>query len=49
MDSEPLMTPESTDGAGRADQRRVSMADLFKAPTAGDMDRQLDQIAHARK
>ena len=28
---------------------RVSMADLFKAPTAGDTDRQLDQMADARK
>ena len=28
---------------------RVSMADLFKAPTAGDMDRRLDQMADARK
>lgn len=28
---------------------RVSMADLFKAPTAGDMDRRLDQLAAARK
>jgi nonribosomal peptide synthetase DhbF len=28
---------------------RVSMADLFKAPTAGDLDRQLDLMADARK
>jgi hypothetical protein len=28
---------------------RVSMADLFRAPTAGDMDRRLDQMADARK
>jgi hypothetical protein len=28
---------------------RVSMADLFKAPTAGNTDRQLDQKADARK
>jgi|SRR5579872_2334065 len=28
---------------------RVSMADLFKAPTAGDMDKQLDRMAEARK
>lgn len=28
---------------------RVSMADLFKAPTAGDMDKQLDRLAAARK
>jgi Phosphopantetheine attachment site len=28
---------------------RVSMADLFRAPTAGDMDRRLDQIADTRK
>jgi Phosphopantetheine attachment site len=28
---------------------RVSMADLFRAPTAGDMDRRLDQLADARK
>jgi nonribosomal peptide synthetase DhbF len=28
---------------------RVSRADLFKAPTAGDTDRQLDQVADARK
>jgi hypothetical protein len=28
---------------------RVSMADLFKAPTAGNTDRQLDQMADARK
>src|SRR5271169_1719881 len=28
---------------------RVSMADLFKAPTVGDMDRRLDQMADARK
>ena len=27
---------------------RVTMADLFKAPTAGDMDRRLDQKAAAR-
>ena len=26
---------------------RVSMADLFRAPTAGDMDRRLDQMADA--
>jgi nonribosomal peptide synthetase DhbF len=28
---------------------RMSMADLFKAPTAGDIDRRLDLIADARK
>jgi hypothetical protein len=28
---------------------RVSMADLFKAPTVGDMDRRLDLTADARK
>jgi acyl carrier protein len=28
---------------------RISMADLFKASTAGDMDRRLDQMADARK
>lgn len=28
---------------------RISMADLFKAPTVGDMDRRLDQMADARK
>jgi hypothetical protein len=28
---------------------RISMADLFKASTAGDMDRRLDLIADARK
>jgi hypothetical protein len=28
---------------------RVSMADLFKAPTAGNTDRRLDQMADARK
>jgi acyl carrier protein len=28
---------------------RVSMADLFKAPTAGEMDRRLSQMADARK
>jgi aryl carrier-like protein len=28
---------------------RVSMADLFKAPTVGDMDRQLNLTADARK
>ena len=28
---------------------RVSMADLFRAPTVGDMDRQLDLMADARK
>ena len=28
---------------------RVSMADLFKAPTVGDMDRRLDLMADARK
>jgi acyl carrier protein len=28
---------------------RISMADLFKAPTAGDMDRRLNLIADARK
>jgi nonribosomal peptide synthetase DhbF len=28
---------------------RVSMADLFKAPTVGDLDRQLDLMADARK
>jgi Phosphopantetheine attachment site/AMP-binding enzyme C-terminal domain len=28
---------------------RVSMADLFKAPTAGDLDRRLDLMADARK
>jgi nonribosomal peptide synthetase DhbF len=28
---------------------RVSMADLFKAPTVGDMDRRLGQLADARK
>jgi len=28
---------------------RVSMAELFKAPTAGDMDRRLGQLADARK
>jgi hypothetical protein len=28
---------------------RVSMADLFKAPTPGDMDRRLDQLTQARK
>ena len=27
---------------------RVSMADVFRAPTAGDMDRRLDQIAETR-
>jgi hypothetical protein len=28
---------------------RVSMADPFKAPTAGDTDRQLDRMTDARK
>jgi aryl carrier-like protein len=28
---------------------RISMADLFKAPTVADMDRRLDQMADARK
>ena len=28
---------------------RITMADLFKAPTVGDMDRRLSQIADARK
>jgi len=28
---------------------RVSMADLFRAPTVGDMDRKLDLMADARK
>jgi Phosphopantetheine attachment site/AMP-binding enzyme C-terminal domain len=28
---------------------RISMADLFKAPTAGDMDRRLDLLAQQRK
>ncbi len=28
---------------------RISMADLFKAPTAGDIDRRLDLMADARK
>jgi acyl carrier protein len=28
---------------------RVSMADLFKASTAGDLDSRLDQMADARK
>lgn len=28
---------------------RVSMADLLSTPTAGDMDRRLDQIAETRK
>jgi hypothetical protein len=28
---------------------RISMADLFEAPTAGDMDRRLDLMADARK
>jgi acyl carrier protein len=28
---------------------RVSMADLFKAPTPGDMDHRLDQLTQARK
>jgi nonribosomal peptide synthetase DhbF len=28
---------------------RVSMADLFRAPTVGDMDSRLDQMADARK
>jgi len=28
---------------------RVSMADLFKAPTPGDMDHRLDQLAATRK
>jgi nonribosomal peptide synthetase DhbF len=28
---------------------RMSMADLFKAPTVGDMDRRLDVLADARK
>ena len=28
---------------------RVSMADLFRAPTVSDMDRRLDQIANPRK
>ena len=28
---------------------RISMADLFEAPTAGDMDRRLDLKADARK
>jgi nonribosomal peptide synthetase DhbF len=28
---------------------RVSMADLFRAPTVGDMDRRLDQMADTRK
>jgi hypothetical protein len=28
---------------------RVSMAGLFKVPTAGDTDRQLDQMADVRK
>jgi hypothetical protein len=82
MDSEPLMTPESTgearaalaarktlrngsdffDLGGRSIEAtvlagrisaapgiRVSMADLFKAPTAGNTDRQFDQMADARK
>jgi hypothetical protein len=28
---------------------RISMADLFKASTVGDMDRRLSQMADARK
>jgi acyl carrier protein len=28
---------------------RISMADLFKAPTVGDLDRRLDQLADTRK
>jgi nonribosomal peptide synthetase DhbF len=28
---------------------RITMADLFRAPTAGDMDRRLDQMAGSRK
>jgi acyl carrier protein len=28
---------------------RVSMADLFRAPTVGDMDRRLNHMADARK
>jgi hypothetical protein len=28
---------------------RVPVADLFKAPTAGEMDRRLSQLADARK
>ena len=28
---------------------RISMADLFKASTVGDMDRRLDLVADARK
>ncbi len=28
---------------------RISMADLFKAPTAGDMDRRLDLLTQLRK
>jgi hypothetical protein len=52
------MTPESTGEAraalaafpGIADVTVIELdAGLFKAPTAGDMDRQLDQMADARK
>ena len=28
---------------------RITMADLFKAPTVADLDRRLDQMAGARK
>jgi hypothetical protein len=75
MDSEPLMTPESTGearaalaafpgiaditvtehDAGQAGRISaapgigVSMAGLFKAPTAGDTDRRLDHMGDARK
>jgi hypothetical protein len=28
---------------------RISMADLFRAPTAADIDRRLDVMAEARK
>jgi hypothetical protein len=57
-DSEPLMTPESTGEEraalaafpGIADVTVIELdAGLFKAPAAGDMDRQLDQMADARK
>ena len=41
------MTTESI-GEARA-ALRISMANLFKAPTVGDLDSRLNQLADARK
>jgi hypothetical protein len=59
MDGEPLMDSEGigevrqamvlTGRISTARGIRISMADLFKASTAGDMDRRIDLMADARK